>query len=102
MKRVIESTDLETIKTYLRWQLINSIPGYAMPKAMDAENFDFYSHKMRGTPVQPTRWKRCVAATDGALGEAREGSPGPSEGEVYLASISTVPPWPNIEYETNL
>ncbi len=78
LQPVIESTDLETLKTYLRWQLINSIPGYAMPKAMDAENFDFYSHKLRGTPVQPTRWKRCVAATDGALGEAL--------GQVYVAS----------------
>jgi putative endopeptidase len=70
MQAQIESTDLGTIKTYLRWQLVNSIPGYAMPKAMDEENFDFYSHKLRGTPVQPVRWKRCVAATDGALGEA--------------------------------
>ncbi len=78
LEPLIESTDLETIKTYLRWQVINSIPGYAMPEAMDAENFDFYSHKLRGTPVQQVRWKRCVAATDGALGEAL--------GEVYASS----------------
>ena len=24
------------------------------------ENFDFYGHKLRGTPVQQVRWKRCV------------------------------------------
>ncbi len=78
MQPLIESTDLDTIKTYLRWQLINSVPGYAMPKAMDEENFDFYSHKLRGTPSQQVRWKRCVQATDGALGEAL--------GEVYVAS----------------
>jgi len=78
LQPLIESTDLDTIKTYLRWQVINSIPGYAMPEAMDAENFDFYSHKLRGTPVQQARWKRCVAATDGALGEAL--------GEVYANS----------------
>ena len=29
LQPLIESTDLDTIKTYLRWQLINSIPGYA-------------------------------------------------------------------------
>ncbi len=39
LEPLLESTDLETIKVYLRWQLINSIPGYAMPKAMDAGEF---------------------------------------------------------------
>jgi endothelin-converting enzyme/putative endopeptidase len=72
------STDLDTIKTYLRWQLINSIPGYALPKAFDEEDFDFFRHKLRGQPVQEARWKRCVEATDGALGEA--------VGQVYVAS----------------
>jgi putative endopeptidase len=78
LEPLLESTDLDTIKVYLRWQLINSIPGYAMPKAMDLENFDFYSHKLRGTPVQEVRWKRCVQATDNALGEAL--------GQVYVSS----------------
>jgi endothelin-converting enzyme/putative endopeptidase len=75
---VFESTDLDTIKTYLRWQLINSIPGYALPKTMDAEDFDFYKHKLRGQPEEEARWKRCVVATDGALGEAL--------GQVYVAA----------------
>ncbi len=78
LETVFATTDLDTIKTYLRWQLINSTPAYALPKAMDAENFDFYQHKLRGQPEQEARWKRCVAATDGALGEAL--------GQVYVAS----------------
>lgn len=78
LQAVLESTDLDTIKTYLRWQLIHSTPAYALPKAMDDENFDFYSHKLRGQPQQQARWKRCVNATDGALGEAL--------GQVYVAS----------------
>ncbi len=78
LQAVFESTDLETIKTYLRWQLINSIPGYALPKTMDAEDFDFYKHKLRGQPEQEARWKRCVVATDDALGEAL--------GQVYVAA----------------
>jgi endothelin-converting enzyme/putative endopeptidase len=81
LQPVLESTDLDTIKTYLRWQLINSTPAYALPKAMDEENFDFYTHKLRGQPVQAARWKRCVEATDGALGEAL--------GQVYVASQFT-------------
>jgi putative endopeptidase len=76
LNSLIDSTDLETIKTYLRWQLINGVPGYALPKAFDEEDFDFYSHKLRGQPQQRDRWKRCVQATDGALGEAL--------GEVYV------------------
>ncbi len=81
LQPILDSTDLDTIKTYLRWQLINSTPAYAMPEAMDKENFDFYGHKLRGQPVQAARWKRCVEATDGALGEAL--------GQVYVSSQFT-------------
>ena len=77
LQAVFESTDLDTIKTYLRWQLINSIPDYALPKAMNEEDFNFNNHELSGQPEQQARWKRCVAATDGALGEA--------VGQVYVA-----------------
>ncbi len=77
LEATLEWADLDTIKAYLRWQLINSIPAYALPKALDEEHFDFYLHKLRGQPEQQPRWKRCVTATDGALGEAL--------GQVYVA-----------------
>jgi endothelin-converting enzyme/putative endopeptidase len=70
MQAVLESTDLDTIKTYLRWQLISSIPEYALPKALSKEDFNFNDHDLRGQPEQRARWKRCVAATDSAMGEA--------------------------------
>jgi putative endopeptidase len=76
LNALIESTDLETIKVYLRWQLVNGVSGVDLPKAFDEEGFDFYSRKLRGQPEQRDRWKRCVQATDGALGEAL--------GEVYV------------------
>jgi putative endopeptidase len=78
LQATLESTDLDTIKAYLRWQLINSVPGYALPKALDEEDFDFFDHKLRGQPEQEARWKRCVDATNGALGEA--------VGQVYVSS----------------
>ena len=81
LQSLFESTDLDTIKTYLRWQLVNSTPAWALPKAFDEENFDFYRHKLRGQPEQAARWKRCVDATDGAIGEAL--------GQVYVASQFT-------------
>lgn len=77
LQTVLESTDLDTIKTYLRWQLIDSIPEYALPKALSEEDFKFNNHELQGQPEQRARWKRCVAATDGALGEAL--------GQVYVA-----------------
>ena len=73
----LESTDLDTIKAYLRWQLINSIPSTALPQALDDEDFNFSGKILSGRQQQLPRWKRCVQATDGALGEAL--------GEVYVA-----------------
>jgi putative endopeptidase len=70
LNALIESTDLDTLKTYLRWQLINSTPSYTLPEAMDEEDFDFFGRDLSGQPQQRARWKRCVQATDGALGEA--------------------------------
>lgn len=70
MNSLLQSTDLETIKVYMRWHLVRAIPGYALPKALDQEAFDFYGRDLSGQPEQRARWKRCVQATDGALGEA--------------------------------
>src|SRR5580692_1642583 len=67
---VITQTDLPTIQAYLRSQLVLSMPGTVLPKALDEENFDFGGRKLTGTPEQQPRWKRCVSSTDGALGEA--------------------------------
>jgi endothelin-converting enzyme/putative endopeptidase len=81
LQATLESTDLDTIKTYLRWQLISSVPSYALPKTLDEEDFDFFHRKLAGQPEQEARWKRCVDATDGALGEA--------VGQVYVSSQFT-------------
>jgi len=77
LNALIETTDMATIKAYLRWQLINSTASVALPKSFDDEQFDFYGRKLRGQPEQEARWKRCVQATDNALGEAL--------GQVYVA-----------------
>ncbi|HEX5234067.1 MAG TPA: M13 family metallopeptidase [Silvibacterium sp.] len=76
LNSLLDSTDLETIKTYLRWQLVHSTASYTLPEAMDEATFDFYGRDLSGQPQQQARWKRCVQATDGALGEAL--------GEVYV------------------
>ncbi len=67
---------LDDIKTYLRWRLVSS-QSLALPTVFSAESFNFYGKTMRGAKEQQARWKRCVAATDGDLGEAL--------GQVYVA-----------------
>ena len=47
---LLQSTGLDTIKTYLRWQLIDGTPAYALPKAFDEEDFKFFGHELRGQP----------------------------------------------------
>ena len=77
LNTLLDTTDMSTIKAYLRWVLINGVQSIALPAAFDDEHFDFFGRKLRGQPEQRARWKRCVQATDGALGEAL--------GQVYVA-----------------
>jgi putative endopeptidase len=69
MDKLIATNDLDTVKTYLRWQTLhNAAP--MLPKAFVDENFDFYSKTLRGAKELKPRWKRCVQFTDNDLGEA--------------------------------
>ncbi len=70
MNTLIDSTDLDTIRIYLKWQLISSIPSTDLPQALDDEDFSFSGKVLSGRQQQLPRWKRCVQDTDGALGEA--------------------------------
>lgn len=56
-------------KAYLRWSVLNSAAQY-LPKKFADENFDFFGKTLTGAKEQQVRWRRCIAATDGTLGEA--------------------------------
>jgi endothelin-converting enzyme/putative endopeptidase len=66
---LLKSQPMDVWKAYLTLHLIR---GQAMllPSKFDAENFAFYGKFLTGAKEQKTRWKRCVSATDGDLGEA--------------------------------
>jgi len=66
---VIAGTSLADLKTYLRWHVLASHADM-LSRAFDEEDFRFNEHILRGTAEMPPRWKRCVRATDRALGEA--------------------------------
>ena len=65
----IQSVSLANWKTYLRWHLIHSSAAELSKKFVD-ENFNFYGKTLTGAKELRPRWKRCVQATDGELGEA--------------------------------
>src|SRR5258706_9465924 len=66
---LLESVPLPVWKTYLRWQLLNAAAPTLSKKFVD-EDFDFRERTLQGTEQNLPRWKRCVAATDQALGMA--------------------------------
>ncbi len=65
----IAATDLATLRSYLRWQLVHT-NAELLPRAFVEENFAFYGKTLSGTKELRPRWKRCVAATNTQLGEA--------------------------------
>ena len=69
LNTVLANTDLGTLKAYMRVHLVDAFAS-DLPKPFDDESFDFYGRKLTGTPEQQVRWKRCVNATDGGLGQA--------------------------------
>jgi predicted metalloendopeptidase len=69
LNRTLRDVPLSDWKVYLRWHLINSAAP-TLSSAFVDEDFDFNQRVLRGTEKILPRWKRCVAATDGALGFA--------------------------------
>src|SRR6266508_454211 len=66
---LVASHPLETWRDYLGFRAIEHASAF-LPKAFVDESFAFYSRVLTGTPRQRDRWKRGVAATNAALGEA--------------------------------
>lgn len=69
LNAMMKDVFIDDWKTYLRWQAVNSAaPVLAKPFA-DA-NFDFFGRYISGQKEKQPRWKQCVQAVDGNLGEA--------------------------------
>ena len=69
MATVFAQTPVETWRAYLRFHHLSDNASI-LPTAFDDANFAFYGTELRGTPKKRERWKRGVAAVNGALGEA--------------------------------
>ena len=66
---ILEQTSLDDLKTYLAWHLLLR-SATALPQPFVDENFQFFGKTLNGQQELAPRWKRCVRATDRALGEA--------------------------------
>ncbi len=65
----LQRTPLADWKVYLKWTALNSA-ATELGKALVDEQFRFYGKTLQGIDEIEPRWKRCVHATDAALGEA--------------------------------
>jgi putative endopeptidase len=69
LQKTLTSRPLADLKTYVRWQLVNSFASEAGGK-FNKQNFHFFGTIMNGTTVQRPRWKRMLDEQEGYLGDA--------------------------------
>ena len=67
--QLVANEDLAAWKDFLAFHQIDHFAS-VLPKAFADAHFDFHAKTLAGTPQQPLRWKRALAATNGALDEA--------------------------------
>jgi predicted metalloendopeptidase len=67
--KVIDSSSLEDLKSYLSWHYINNYASELSKPFVEAD-FDFYQRYLNGAKELQPRWKRCVQLTDRSLGDA--------------------------------
>ena len=65
---VLAKTELNAIKAYLSFHLINTYSP-SLSKAFVDARFEFYDMKLRGLTEPSPRWKRAINASNGMLGE---------------------------------
>ncbi len=78
--KLLTNTPIDDWKTYLRWHVVNAASNTLSSKFVQ-ESFNFNGKFLQGTTEMLPRWKRCVASTDRALGEAL--------GQLYVSKTFT-------------
>ncbi len=68
-KIVTDSKNIEAIKAYYAWNVINTAAGYLSSNFVNA-NFEFYGRTLSGAEQLRPRWKRVTGTVDGVMGEA--------------------------------
>lgn len=66
---IIENTNISILRNYLKWNMLRSVSSFISSDFVN-ENFNFYGKVLSGSEKLQERWKRVVAATNDAMGEA--------------------------------
>lgn len=69
VQSLLQGTGIETWKTYLTWQLLETYSPY-LSSAFDDEAFHFRNVILNGSTERRPRWKRVLDAQEAALGDA--------------------------------
>ena len=69
LHKVYNEDNLEEIRLWTQWQVINSMAPYLSSDFVNTR-FAFYGTKLTGQPEMRARWKRGVQLVEGSLGEA--------------------------------
>ena len=69
LSTIVADTPLDDLKAWLKWQILTDAASL-LSKQFVAEDFDFFQRTLSGSPEMRPRWKRAVAMTETALGEA--------------------------------
>jgi putative endopeptidase len=69
LNKMFADVSIDDWKSYLRFMTLDTAAP-RLSKTFVDENFNFYSKYLTGTKEQQPRWRRCVGATDNAVGEA--------------------------------
>jgi len=69
LSALVAEVPLDTWRDYLRFHALQA-QAAVLPKALADQSFAFFGRTLAGIPKQRDRWKRAVAATNQALGEA--------------------------------
>ena len=69
LSNILATTDMNVIRAYLAWNVINAAASYLSDDFIDAD-FAFYGKVLSGKQENSPRWKRVINTIDGCLGEA--------------------------------
>lgn len=69
MNRQLAETDIQTVRDYFAWNVARGSSNYLNHEIVN-RSFEFYGKTLQGTDEMRARWKRVLASTSGAAGEA--------------------------------
>ncbi|MBO4480576.1 MAG: M13 family metallopeptidase [Alphaproteobacteria bacterium] len=66
--KIINDSNLDLIKNYLKYRVILAADGFLDDKTYDI-SFDFFNREMSGQKEKKPRWKRAISILNGTIGE---------------------------------